>query len=80
MELDEDEGFMCVSCGKTRRQFSKMRAHLVAHGIDNKRPCPFCPHVPTSEDARRRHIERAHKKALSCKQIRALPPFLYQFS
>ena len=77
MELDD--GYMCVSCGKRRKMLSKMRAHLIAHGINNQHPCPFCERVPTSEDARRRHIQKVHKKALSCKQIRALPPFQDHF-
>ena len=73
--MEVEDGILCLSCGKTRKMLSKMRAHLISHGIDNQHPCPFCERVPTSEDARRNHIQKIHKKALSFKQIRALPPF-----
>ena len=74
-----DDGYMCASCGKTTEFFNRMKLHLATHGIDNQHPCPFCERVPTSEDARRKHIHRVHKKVLSCKQIRALPKFQDQF-
>ena len=76
--IDVDDGYMCMSCGKRRKEFSKMRVHLIAHGINNEHPCPFCGKVQTSQDHRKRHIQNIHKKTLSYKQIRALPRFQNQ--
>ena len=73
--MEVEDGILCLSCGKTRKMLSQMRVHLISHGIDNQHPCPFCERVLTSEVHRRTHITRVHKKALSSKQIRALPPF-----
>ena len=77
MELDN--GYMCASCGKTNEVLSKMRLHLATHGINNQHPCPFCARVSTTEDGRRKHIKKVHKKVLSCKQIPEFPPFKDQF-
>ena len=73
--MEVDDGYICVSCGKRRKMLSKMRIHLISHGINNEYPCPFCERVLTSQDSRKRHIQTIHKKTLSYKQIRALPKF-----
>ena len=73
--VEVDEGILCLRCGKKKDMFIQMKRHLTSHGIDNQHPCPFCERVPTSEEGRRKHIQRVHKKTLSFKQIRALPPF-----
>ena len=70
-----EDGILCLRCGQTRKMLSKMRVHLISHGIDNQHPCPFCEKVLTSENNRRKHITVVHKKALSFKHIRLLPPF-----
>ena len=77
--MEVDDGYICVSCGKRRKMLSKMRIHLISHGINNEYPCPFCERVPTSQDSRKRHIQTIHKKTLSYKQIRAFPKFQDQF-
>ena len=77
--VEVEDGILCSSCGKTKKTLSRMRVHLTSHGIDNQHPCPFCERVPTSEDARRKHIQKIHKKALSWQQIRALSPFQDHF-
>ena len=60
--MEVDDGYICVSCGKRRKMLSKMRIHLISHGINNEYPCPFCERVPTSQDSRKRHIQTIHKK------------------
>ena len=77
--MEVEDGYICVSCGKRRKTLSKMREHLISHGIDNKHPCPFCEKVQSSQEHRRKHIQNVHKKFLSYKQIRELPKFQDQF-
>ena len=72
--MEVEDGVMCMSCGKERKTFSKMRVHLTVHGIGRRYPCPFCDIEITLETNLRRHVNHVHKKCLNTKQIRSMPP------
>ena len=73
----EDGLMMCVTCGAVKKTgFSKFVEHLeTMHHFGSGYPCPFCEKLSWSQSNRQRHIERAHKKTMSFKQIRVMPPF-----
>ena len=78
--MEVEGGVICMSCGKEKKLLNKMRIHLTVHGVGRPYPCPFCDLEISLETNLRRHIIRVHKKCLSTKQIRELPPFRGDFT
>ena len=67
---------MCLACGATKDcSFKRMVNHLEAqHGFGSGYPCPLCERVPRTEDSRRKHVLRVHKKVKSLPELREMPP------
>ena len=75
--IELEDGMMCLTCGASKkgglRNFIK---HLeTIHHFGKGYNCPFCEKMFWSDDHRQRHIYRVHKKRMSFRQIRELPPF-----
>ena len=72
IELEDGLGLMCVTCGAVKKSsFAKFVEHLeTMHHFGRGYPCPLCEKMSWSQSNRQRHIERAHKKSMSFRQIR----------
>ena len=75
--IELEDSLMCMTCGASKKSgFAKFVEHLeTMHHYGNGYPCPFCEKISWSQYNRRRHVDSAHKKTMSFKQIREMPPF-----
>ena len=60
-------------CGYTNEQFHMVRRHLEGkHSVGSGYPCPVCKFKSKTEDTRRRHVRRLHKKIFSVAELREI--------
>ena len=76
--IEQEDGLMiCLTCGATKKGgLSIFIRHLeTMHHFGNGYPCPFCEKMSWRADLRRKHVYQIHKKEMSTRELREMPPF-----
>ena len=64
--METTTGLICLICGYSKSALSKMKRHIEGkHSIGGAYPCPLCDKICKTENERRMHAKRLHKKSLT---------------
>ena len=64
--METTTGLICLICGYSKSALSKMKRHIEGkHSIGGAYPCPLCDKIYKTENERRMHAKRLHKKSLT---------------
>ena len=64
--METTTGLICLICGYSKSALSKMKRHIEGkHSIGGAYPCPLCDKIFKTENERRIHAKRLHKKSFT---------------